>query len=208
VNPGHEAYLGIEARKKAAQDLGLESIPVLFVGDIDNAAQLRKFLDNISVLGGQKIEGVVVKPLNRDYFGEDRKLLIGKFVSEEFKEAHSNEWGKTNPSRKDSIQVIIAGLSTQARWQKAVIHLRERDLITDTPKDIGLLVKEAQADILKEEEQNIKDALFKSFRDEILRGAIRGLPEWYKQSLLTKQFEEQVVTTEGERVVESGIYGE
>ena len=206
VNPGHEAYLGIEARKKAADDLGLETVPVLFVGDVSEAAQLRKYFETISVLGGQKVEGVVVKPLNRDYFGEDHKLLMGKFVSEEFKEAHVNEWGKSNPGRKDVLQLLIAGLTTQARWQKAVIHLKEKELIKDTPADIGLLVKEVQADILKEETQTIKDALFKAFRDEILRGTIRGLPEWYKNTLLTLQFEREmetevpVASTEGQTV--------
>lgn len=192
INPAHEAYLGVEAMRAAAKDLGLESVPVLFVGDIADAAQLRKYLDQTSILGGQPIEGVVIKPWARDYFGEDKKLLMGKFVSEQFREAHSREWGKSNPSQKGLIQLISADLNTTPRFMKAVTHLREQGLITDSPADIGILVKEIQADVIKEEKEAIQDALWKAFSSDILRGVIRGFPQWYKETLLTAAFEKEM----------------
>ena len=94
------------------------------------------FLDRESVLGGQKIEGVVVKPLNYDLFGPDKKCLMGKFVSESFKEIHGVEWKKENPAPTDVVQAIAASVRTPARWHKSVQHLRERGLLQDSPRDI------------------------------------------------------------------------
>lgn len=188
INVGPEAYLGIEARKQAAEKLDLETVPVLFVGETSEGL-IRRYLDNISCLGGQKVEGVVIKPFHRDYFGEDRKLLMGKLVSEAFKEAHRRSWGIDNPTRGDVIERIIADLNNTARWDKAIIHLREENRINDSPSDIGLIIPAVQADILKENGDEIRDALFKAFWGTISRGVIKGLPEWYKNRLLSQEIE-------------------
>ena len=142
----------------------------------------------MSILGGQKIEGVVVKPFAYDKFGADKKVLMAKFVSEAFKEIHSAEWKKSNPTKGDVLDVIVASLRTPARWNKAIQHLRENGEITDSPKDIGALIREVQADVLKECADDIRMRLFSWARPRVQRGVVAGLPEWYKNELLNRQF--------------------
>lgn len=187
-------FLSYEEKVAEAERLGLEVVPRLFSGKLETVDSFRTFLDTLSVLGGQKIEGVVVKPTNYDLYGQDKKVLMGKFVSEAFKEVHRKAWGESNPSKGDIINQLGKSLTTPARWNKAIQHLREAGKIDDSPRDIGMLIKEVQADIEKEEVEYIKEELFKFAWPQIRRMITSGLPEWYKELLLKKQFEvEEVV---------------
>lgn len=188
INTGEEAYLPHDAVAREAERLGFDVVPMLFRGRVETLDQFRAFLDRESFLGGQKIEGVVVKNYAR--FGTDKKVLMGKFVSEAFKEAHTKVWGESNPGSKDILGTLIATVKTPARWAKAVQHLREKGQLTDSPKDIGPLIKEAQNDLLVECEADMKDALWNWAKPHVLRGSIGGLPEWYKETLLKRQFED------------------
>jgi hypothetical protein len=185
-----EQYLSYEDLKAEAQRLGLEVVPQLFSGTVNSALELRKFLDLESVLGGQKIEGVVIKPL-KPLYGPDKKMLFGKFVSEAFKEVHRKAWGESNPGPTDIILKLGTELCTPARWQKAVLRMKEAGTLTNSPKDIGPLMGSVVPDIKKEEEEYIKEKLFKYAWPHIARMATRGLPEWYKEQLLNLQFEKE-----------------
>ena len=184
VSTGDQEYLGYDEKMAEANRLGLEVVPLLFQGYIDNIEEFRKFLQTTSCLGGQLIEGVVIKPANYDQFGVDKKVLLGKLVSEQFREAHSKSWRIDNPTTKDIIGKIGDTYTTTARWQKAIIHLRERGLINDDVSDIGLIIREVPEDIKKEHEDEIKSVLFSHFWPQIRRLTTRGLPDWYKQSIL------------------------
>ncbi len=187
INTGHEAYLSYADKAKEAARLGLEVMPLIHEGVIESAEQFRTMIDRVSVLGGQKVEGVVVKNYNR--FGPDKKVLMGKFVSEAFKEIHGAEWKAANPTKSDVVVTIIESLRTPARWAKAIQHLREAGRLTDSPKDIGLLIKEVQTDIEKECAELIAEMLTQWAMPQVRRGVVRGLPEWYKDELLKRQFE-------------------
>lgn len=189
INTGDQEFLSYEDKRKEAERLGLEVVPLLFSGNLTEIGAFRGFLDNVSILGGQKIEGVVVKPTRYDLFGRDKKVLMGKFVSEAFKEVHSKAWGENNPSGGDIIAQLVARLSTQARWQKALQHLREAGKIEDSVRDIGKLMVEIPEDVKKECEEEIKDYLFSWAWPSIKRGISRGAPAWYKDHLLRQQFE-------------------
>jgi hypothetical protein len=191
VNTGNQEYLSYEDKVKEADRLGLEVVPRLFTGKLESVDSFRKFLDTVSVLGGQKIEGVVVKPTGYNLFGEDKKLLMGKFVSEAFKEVHRKAWGEANPSNKDIISLIIQTYTTPARWQKALLHLKEEGKIENSPRDIGLLIREVPSDVFKECEDEMKEALWKHAKSHIQRGLTRGLASWYKDLLLSQQFEHE-----------------
>lgn len=165
-----------------AEIFQIEPVPVLFEGSYEPGSDfIQQCLDRESVLGGCKIEGVVVKNYNQ--FGPDKKILIGKFVSPAFKEVHRHEWRKENPTQHDIVQSIIADYKTSPRWCKAIQHLNEAGQLVNGPEDIGKLIKEVQADVLKEEYLEISSRLFKHFWPQIARGIISGLPEWYKQRL-------------------------
>lgn len=199
IPPRHVVLFDVEDRRRGegyfftpeelaaeAARIGLTSVPVLFAGVIDSPDALRAMLDTVSCLGGAKIEGVVVK--NYAKYTADKKVMMGKFVSEAFKEVHAAEWKASNPTQGDILALTIMRYRTPARWAKAVQHLREASLIDDSPKDIGHLIKEVGADVKKECEQEIKDALFTHFWPHIQRGIVGGLPEWYKERLLEKMF--------------------
>lgn len=190
VNTGHETYLDQHNKRVEAQRLGLEVVPLLFTGILKDINDVRQFLDRESVLGGQKIEGVVVKPAAYDQFGPDKKLLMGKFVSEAFKEVHAQSWKQDNPGPTDIVERIIASHMTAARWHKAVQHLGEAGQLEQSPRDIGKLMTAVPADIEKEEADAIKATLYMWAWPQIRRGVVRGLPEWYKEELLKKQFSE------------------
>jgi hypothetical protein len=197
INDGEESYLSYPAKEAEAARLGLEVVPLLYTGRIESIDKMRHFLDTTSVLGGQKIEGVVVKPINYDYFGKDHKCLMGKYVSESFREVHKREWKAENPNRLDVIDKLVQELITPARYAKAVIHLREQELITDSVKDIGAILIEARKDIAKEEADYIKDRLYRAFADDIIRRAVAGVPQWWKDELMKAQFGEGLAVAEG-----------
>lgn len=187
VCPAEETYLPWEQKAEEAFRIGLEVVPLLYAGEIASADELARFLDRESVLGGAKIEGFVVK--NYAKFGPDKKVLLGKFVSEAFKEAHGVQWKVSNPNSKDVVQAIIESYKTDARWQKAVGHLRDAGTLQQSPRDIAALIKEVQADVFRECENEIRDALMKWARPQITRGIVAGLPEWYKGKLMADAFE-------------------
>lgn len=181
-----ECYLAYGEKKILAERAGLECVPKIFEGKIESPDEILNFLDRESVLGGQKIEGFVVK--NYHKITEDKKTMMGKYVSEAFKEVHNKEWKKTNASSNDIIQRLILDYKTPARWNKSIQRLRDVGKLTDSPKDIGLLIKSCQEDILEECEHEIKDKLFNWAKGKILRGCVGGLPEHYKEYLLKKSF--------------------
>src|SRR3990167_2787362 len=188
INIGEEEYLDYDAKYAEAQRIGLEVVPLLYRGRVDSAEFLLSFLERTSILGGQKVEGVVAKNYRR--FGLDKKALMGKFVSELFKEVHAGEWKKNNPSGKDFIGNIVLKFKTEARWHKAVQHLREAGSLTDSPKDIGALMKNVHRDIDEECGGEIKELLWKHAAPHIKMGVASGLAEWYKRELLKSQFVE------------------
>lgn len=193
---GPEDYAPYETVQSEGERLDLEVVSVLFRGLVHDATALRALLDTVSVLGGQKIEGVVLK--NYTMFGPDGKPVFLKFVSEAFKEVHSADWRERNPSKGDIVQQLIEKYRTPARWAKAVQHLREASLIEGSPRDIGALIKEAQRDFDEECSEEIAQVLLKQVLPQIRRGVMQGLPEWYKHILLEEQFNVEATNTEAQ----------
>lgn len=188
IETGPACFLGHSAKIDEATRIGLECVPLIYEGMILSLEQVQSMIDRESILGGCNIEGVVIK--NYTQFTADKKVAMAKMVCEGFQEKNAKNWKSANPTSADVVQVIIASLRTPARWQKAVQHLREAGQLTDTPKDIGALVKEAQADVLKEEREWISEQLVNHFLPQIIRGSIAGLPEWYKEKLAESAFSE------------------
>lgn len=186
VNDGFETYLTRAQKEAEAQRIGLEIVPILKDGKIEDPGTIKELLETTSILGGQKVEGLVAKNYTR--FGKDGKCLMGKFVSEKFKEIHSGVWKGKNPSTKEIVAEIGHSLRTQARWEKAAQHIRDRGELTQSPKDIGPLMKEVNLDVLEECREEIEHKLFKYAWPQIGRVITNGLPAWYKERLLQAQF--------------------
>lgn len=195
INPAEENYLSWLEKSDEAERLGFEVVPLLHEGNVADADFIRGLLEHVSVLGGQRIEGVVIKNYRR--FGADKKALMGKYVSEAFKEIHAASWKVANPQAGDIIDLIVGTYRSPARWDKAVQHLREDGRIENSPRDIGPLMKEVWPDIVKECEGDMRNTLWGWAEDKIRRGVTRGLPEWYKQKLLDSQFEGRTNESDG-----------
>jgi hypothetical protein len=190
IKTGPENFLLRAEKITVAKSLGLEFVPVLFTGIIQDVEEFRKLLDQESMLGGQKIEGVVIKPFNYDLFGRDKKVLLGKVVSEAFREVHQKSWDREHktPGSNDIITLLAAQYGTAARWNKAIIHLKERGLIEGSPTDIGALMKEIPEDVEKECRDEIAKALYDWAWPQLRRRLTGGFPEFYKEQLLKSHF--------------------
>ncbi len=180
-NTGDEAYMYPYEAKQEADKLQFEYAPVLFFGQVSCFEALEIWLDKHSILGGPKVEGVVIK--NYTQFGTDKKALMGKLVSQAFKEKHQGVWKAKNPSQKDIIYNLAQVYKHENRWIKAVQRLRDEGTLSGSVKDIGKLCKEVPHDVKMECEDEIKAALFKWAWPTISKTSVAGLAEWYKEKL-------------------------
>jgi hypothetical protein len=180
----------------------IEVIPLLFFGqllvpvegdsisdDRNGAGLAIQFLECDSVLGGSKVEGIVVKNYAHDMLIGGQQYIpiqMAKYVSEAFKKKHdSTAFG--NKKRKESIDEYIKSYRTEARWENAVQHLRDDGKLLGEPKDIGSLIPEILRDWEEEEMEEFMDYLKKRLLGDYVKQCkntiISGFPEWYKKTL-------------------------
>jgi hypothetical protein len=185
ISIGYQRFLEDPAeREEEANRLGLEVTPTFFRGLYNEGVNdLYKLIEGDSCLGGS-IEGVVVKSYGQ--FDSKKKVLMGKLVGKDFKERHEKEWKKENPGHTDVIEELIKTLSTEARYKKAVQHLREDGVLVGSEQDIGNLINEVKRDIDKEELEFISQKLLEWALPKIKRGLTKKVPDWYKNLLLEK----------------------
>lgn len=184
VDKGIEDYLSPPQKLAHAESLSFECVPCFISAPGKNIwSQLEKLLERESILGKEKIEGVVVKQWEPSIYNQDKKVLTLKFVSQEFKEVHKKEWKKGNPKSKDILQILGEQFKTEARWAKAVQHLRDENRLINEPKDLAILIPELKSDLFKECQEEIKDILFKWAEPHISRKLVSGFPEWYRNYL-------------------------
>lgn len=190
IRTGEETYALWDVRRDEATRLGLEPVPTIGLYDPGELTLdiIKKLLERPSILGGQKIEGIVIKNYNR--FSPDGKVLMGKYVCEDFKEIHKGEWRAAHPTPNDIITQCIAAYRTPARWNKAIQHLVEAGRLTHTPQDIPILMAEVQRDVFEEEGAALKALLWNWALPKIRRGITAGSAEHYKQHLALLQFEQ------------------
>lgn len=178
-------FHGYDTIKEWSEKLDVDVVPLLFKGEISQQDILKFTDETVSYLGGQKIEGVVVKAYkNWMFLGQiPLSVMSGKYVSEAFKEVHQKDWSKLNTG-KGKFDVLKEQFKTEARWNKAIQHLKENGELTGTPKDIGALLKEVRVDIETEEKENIKEMLYSVFKEDILKYSVHGMAQWYKEQLV------------------------
>lgn len=182
INTAEETYLTRSEKEYEANRIGLEIVPVLYEGKIHNTQIIDDMLNSTSILGAQHIEGVVIKNYLR--FGKDKKVLMGKYVSEKFKERNSHR----PTTRGDIITNIINTYRCESRWDKAVFHLRDNNILENTPTDIGKIIVEVHRDITKECKDEIMEKLWGAYYKTIVGGITKGIPEWYKNKLMNTMF--------------------
>jgi hypothetical protein len=191
VAKGEEDFLNYTMLQAIAAHLDLEVVPEFYIGPLSDPGQLKQYLDRESILGGQLIEGVVIKPVEQVLFTTENKRVVGKYVSEAFREVQKGTWKTDNPGKSEILDEIGSTLNSPARWNKAILRLREAGLHTGTPADIGPLIKSIQADVVKEEKDAISQKLFSwAWKKQLSRACTSGFPEWYKNRILEEAFAE------------------
>ena len=161
---GSNHYVDVFAAAAMAHAYEFEFVPTFrdyLFEDIDQSI-IDGLMNNRSTLGGQLIEGLVFKCYG--VFDSCDKTLMCKYVRPEFKEMNGGKRGK---NRRDIIEEIGGRLATPARFEKAVQHLRDSNMLVDEPKDIGILMRELNKDF-EEHVDEIKNLLYANFRKDIL----------------------------------------
>ena len=187
VETSPNTFLSYQGKLEHCQSIDLEVVPSFLIEN-PTLESFSEALKMDSCLGNVTIEGLVCKNYTR--FGQDGKALMGKYVSEAFKEANKVNWKKGNQTHKDILELLGESYRNETRWQKAIQHLKEAGTLENSPRDIGNLMKEVHQDLETEEIDVIKDKLYKWAKNHIFRKSTAGLPEWYKEQLLKEQFKD------------------
>jgi hypothetical protein len=201
VPKGHIALYGVttdedkqvsdhETLKVWADNLLIDVVNCFFEGTVDTnniGNSMAEWLETVSQLGKERIEGVVIKNYAQEFIigGVVFPLTQAKYVSERFKERHKIDWKTTNKGPVERLGELVA---TEGRWHKAVQKLKDGGEWTGTPADIGPAIKSLQIDLIEEDKDYIKEEMWKLFYKEISRAAVKGFPEWYKGKLIEDTF--------------------
>jgi hypothetical protein len=184
-----EEWQPYEALVTQAGMMGIDAIPELYRGTVASMDALKPLLETKSYLGGQTVEGIVIKNYHELLaLGGRTYPVFCKWVNAAFKERNAANWAKE--SNKGKLEAYLDSFSAEGRWAKAAQHLREQGLLIDAPQDIGPLMKEIQRDVEEEEAENIKRDLYRMYIGEIKRHATHGAAEWYKTRLASRLSEE------------------
>jgi hypothetical protein len=169
------------SKEDMAEKLDMECIPMLDkrITPI-TMEELERFLETESVLGKEKIEGIVIKNYNKRFIAYGKgHVYMAKYVKDEFKERNAKEWNQGVPLSEQVLQKF----PKEPRWEKAVQHLKERGESEGNMRDMARLAPEIETDLEAECKEEIKEFLWGRFRHEIVRGYRHGLAEWYKKKL-------------------------
>ncbi len=169
--------------QKEADKLDLDAVALIYRGVIKDIDQVKEFLNIVSYYAGTKIEGVVIKNYNQQAVSAYSSMCFGKYVSEAFKEANHAGWA-AKPSK---IEEFYASFTNKARWEKTLQHLRDDGKLTDSPKDIGLIIETTLRDFEEEEATALKEALYRVYIRQVKQYVVKGLPQYYKEKLLGTQ---------------------
>ena len=83
---------------------------------------------------------------------------------------------------EDFIKELGEGLRSEARWRKAYQHLREEGAEIDDI-DVPTLIREVQADIEKDEREDLKERMWQHFRPLLLKQSVREISTWWTSVL-------------------------
>lgn len=177
-----QVYLVPDRLAEEGARLQLDIVPTFWYGKLtakECSERKQEWFARDSILGGAKVEGFVVK--NYQQFTPDGKVMMGKYVSEDFKEAH-----KLNPDWKpknEFLEELANNYRTPARWAKAVQHLRDAGQLEGTMRDMPKLITELKRDLEDECKEIIKAQMWSHFNGKLKSRVCQGIAEFYKAHL-------------------------
>ena len=186
----NDIFLTHEEVALVADSLDIDCVKLLYNGklsqeEIVNKDEfLEKFVDNESQLGGTNMEGCVIKNFSRGMHagGHDIPYFMqAKYVADQFRERAKLPKNKQSPQAK--WEAVINSYCTEARWDKGIQHLKEEGVLKNSPKDIGVIIKEIYRDITEESKEEILDYLWKTFGNDLLKRSVSGFAPYYLKKL-------------------------
>lgn len=165
--------------------LGIQPVPTLYKGSEGASVEFSNIMLGQSILGGTQMEGIVIKNYAKPHPESESGFapMTAKVVSDKFKEKHTNKMPSPKAKQNEFVPGIVARYRTEARWLKAIQHLKESNSLVNGPEDIGPLLKEIEQDVLVEEGDDIAQICLLAHWKEIARGLTGGFPEYYKKLL-------------------------
>lgn len=161
-----EEYLPFIKVESAAEELGLNLVPVFYEGEFQSIEHIQSFVGKSNL--GEIGEGVVVK--NTSYKNKYGTQQFTKFVSDQFAEMAKTK--KHNISKpKDELQEFVNSTVNKARVSKIIHKLVDEGLLKEdyAIEDMGLILKNTGTrvfeDVIKEE----LDELMKTLKSKIGR---------------------------------------
>lgn len=188
---GTQREVDVEANR-----LEIDCVPILYEGLI-TPEKLEEILSiKKSFLGGE-IEGVVIKSRYR-MLGQREPFMQAKLVCESFREVkHKKAYRiKSDNKVEEGIEELFQSYRTEARWDKAIQHLRESGTLSGSSRDIGILIKEIHKDILEEEGETIKELVWQLFKKRFLSTVIDGFPAYYQKMLMEQTQRNEIKSKE------------
>lgn len=161
---------------------------------VNGPEDINKYLETESILGGNRVEGTVIRNLYKSYppllvstmaFAD--YPLVGKLVRNDFKERLNKEWG-TKKKKELPINKVTTEFLTEARFNKSVQHLTDENKINYEMKDLKELIPEFYKDLLDEEKDEIIKLAMEDFWRHLKKKCDVFVVNSWKDHLIKKQF--------------------
>lgn len=158
--------------KVFAEQTGTTALAPEYIGPWPSDEKLAELLARPSRFGGNR-EGIVVKGYTDDLCDPWGHHFEMKLVNADFREKKNNT-KKEQTERADPWMEIAKQYATPMRVAKAVTRMKDNGSWNEQSeeKNIGPLIGTVAKDILKEEEDAIKDELFRLFCKRVLTSAV------------------------------------
>ncbi|MEM0143422.1 MAG: hypothetical protein QXL94_05680, partial [Candidatus Parvarchaeum sp.] len=121
----------------------------------------------------------------------DARPLFYKLVKEGFREMNAENWNKEHKNLSAE-EMVFGMLNTEAIYSKAVQHLQEDGERLGEMKDIAKLIELVKDDLYTEYVSEIKEVLWKAYKEKVERMLLKGLAPYYKERLYT-EMQEKIV---------------
>ena len=191
-----DEHLRTEDLMEVAKELNIEPPNILgHEVEIKSEEDIKGHLTTESVLGGTKLEGVVIKNYHLSYppllvstQAFLRYPLAGKLVRDDFKERLNKEWGGKKKKVVPLIRVVDEFL-TEARFNKTIQHVTDEGNISNEMSDLKYLIPEFYNDLLDEEKEAIIEIAMVDFWKQLRKRCDGFVVNSYKTHLLDRQFD-------------------
>lgn len=160
-----QRYMEQAVVRRICQELGLNYVPVFYVGDFKSWDNIMQYVGQTQ-MGGEYGEGIVVKNQSKLNSPNTRLPFYTKIVTERFCEIKGHKGEKTiDPSElkaKEELQNLVSTIVTEARVVKILNKFVDEGLIPETWDEHDMAViaknmgKEVYYDCVKEEPETVE----------------------------------------------------